>query len=176
MSEGRVSKFLTEAKRRSQYISVGRPKARLVGRSIHHIEPWSVFKISLLMNLSIWVIAMIASAILWGIASITNLIGRLENFVTEVLALESYNLPFVGTFFLFAVLSLAGAFIVTALTVLMCIIFNQISAIFGGIRMLVLEEESLQLPTATPEAISSQKIKNLPASENLPIGKEVNDI
>lgn len=152
----RWSKFLAETKRKSQYIAEGRPKARLVGRSIHHVEPWSVFKISLLVNLSIWIIVMVASAILWAIASVFNLVNRLENFVTDVLALESYNLPFIGTLFLFAMLSLAGVFVVTAFTVLMSIIFNQISGIFGGVRMLVLEEDSLKLPAATPETTNSQ--------------------
>lgn len=162
-SKGKISGFITEARRKTEYISAdipsSRPKARLVGRSIYHIEVWSVFKISLLVNFSIWVIFMVMSAVLWGIATVTNLVSRIENFVTDILALESYNLPFIGTLFIFAIVSLAGVFLATAFTVLMCVIFNQLSRIFGGIRMLVLEEDSLRLPAATPNP-DDVRVKN----------------
>ncbi len=119
-------------------------KSRLVGRTIRHIEPWSVFKVSLVFYLCVWVVFLIVALILWGIASVANLISRLESFLTELLALESYNLPFSRIFLIYSFGSLATALVATAFTVLMCIIYNQISGIFGGIRMLVLEEESFQ--------------------------------
>ncbi len=129
------------------YMGVGRNSgfvSRLVGRTVRHIEPWSVFKISLIFYLCVWVVFLIVGLILWGIASAANLISRLENFLTELLALESYDLPFNRIFLIYSFGGLAIALIATAFTVLMCIIFNQISGIFGGIRMLVLEEETLK--------------------------------
>ncbi len=157
--KSRWHKVLAKIRQKTEYSSQHTSKARLVGRTVHHIEPWSTFKISLLLTFSIWVIAMVAGAILWGIASALNLIQRIENFVTELLALETYNLPFVGTFFILALLGLAWVLITTAFMVLMCIIYNQLSGIFGGVRMLVLEEESLQMPTSHSDRLNESDIE-----------------
>ncbi len=96
---------------------------------------------------------------MWGIAEAANLIDRLENFTADLLALESYNLPFFLIYFIYIFIGLALAFLATALTVLGCVIFNQVSGVLGGVRMLVLEEESLQL-------VGSEKRQHLQEDSN----------
>ncbi len=66
-------------------------EARKVRRLVRHIDPWSVLKLSLLLALCMWVVAMIASVIIWSVANNTGALASLERFFNENLQLEDFS-------------------------------------------------------------------------------------
>lgn len=117
-------------------------RARKVRRLIRHVEPWSVLKISLIFYFCLWVILVMAGGILWSFAVGSGMIDNLENFVTELAALERFE---INGDQIFRVAAIGGLVLVVAasgFTVLMAVLFNLISDIIGGIRVTVVEEET----------------------------------
>jgi len=119
-----------------------RLEARRVRRIIRRVDPWSVLKVGLLFNLSLWLAVMVAGVILWQAASRAGAIDNVESFVAELLAEEELTID--GPQVLRAS-ALAGVILVVAGTgflVLLCVLFNLISDITGGIRVSVIELET----------------------------------
>jgi len=118
-----------------------RARARKVRRTVRHIDPWSVFKISVLLYLCLYVAVMIAGVLLWSAAVGSGLVGNIESFIEELLALETYEFQadeiFRGGAIIGLVLAAAGA----AFSVVLAILFNLISDLTGGVRVTVLEED-----------------------------------
>ncbi len=117
-------------------------RARKVRRLIRHVEPWSVLKISLVFYLCLWAILLIAGGILWSFAVGSGMVGNLENFVTELAALEKFELNGDQIFRALAIGGLVLVVVAAGFTVLMAVLFNLISDVIGGIRMTVVEEET----------------------------------
>lgn len=121
-----------------------RLQARKVRRIVRHIEPWSVFKISLVFYLCMWVILMLAGVMLWSVALRSGTIENAQDFAATLLGSEEGDFviegPRIFSFYArgLAVLALAGV----AFNVLLCVLFNLISDLMGGVRMTVIEEES----------------------------------
>ena len=59
-------------------------RARKVRRIVHHIDPWSVLKTSLLFFLALFLIICVASAVLWSAARSSGAIDDVESFITSV--------------------------------------------------------------------------------------------
>ncbi len=119
-----------------------RLQARRVRRIVRHIEPWSVLKISTIFFMCMWVIFMIAGVMLWGAAAQAGIIEKVENFVTELFALDDFE---INADLIFRKMALLGFVLViagTAFSVLMSVLFNLISDLTGGLRVTVIEEES----------------------------------
>lgn len=117
-------------------------RARKVRRLIRHVEPWSVLKISLVFYFCLWVVLLIAGGILWSLAVSSGMVGNLENFVTELAALERFELNGDQIFRAVAIGGLVLVVVAAGFTVLMAVLFNLISDIIGGIRVTVVEEET----------------------------------
>ena len=117
-------------------------RARKVRRLIRHVEPWSVLKISLVFYFCLWVALLIAGGILWSLAVSSGMVGNLENFVTELAALERFELNGDQIFRAVAIGGLVLVVVAAGFTVLMAVLFNLISDIIGGIRVTVVEEET----------------------------------
>ena len=119
-----------------------RLQARKVRRIIRHIEPWSVLKISVIFYLCLWVIFVVAGVMLWSVATSSGTVETVETTVVSLFALEEFeidaNIIFRGYALGGLVLATAGA----AFNVLLCVLFNLISDLVGGIRITVIEEES----------------------------------
>ena len=117
-------------------------QARKVRRVIRYIEPWSVLKISVIFYICVWLILMLAGVLLWSVVVSSGIVDKVENFIVEVLGLDSFEfnagLIFRGYALGGLVLVVAG----TALNVLFCVLFNLISDLVGGLRVTVLEEET----------------------------------
>ena len=122
------------------WIQKRRMRARRVRRTIRHIDPWSVFKISILLYACLYVATMAAGVLLWNAAVGSGLIDRFEGFM-EGLGFETWELVgeeiFRGASIIGLVLVAAGA----ALNVVMAILFNLISDLTGGVRVTVIEED-----------------------------------
>jgi hypothetical protein len=117
-------------------------EARQVTRVIRRIAPWSVVKVASAFLLSLWLILVVASVIVWWVAAATGATGHVESFVAQLLADESFVLD--GGQLLWAgavggvILVVAG----TALAVLLTALFNVLSELTGGLQVSVIEIES----------------------------------
>lgn len=117
-------------------------RVRRVRRLIRHIEPWSVLKVGLIFYLCVWGLLVIAVRTLWRTAEAGGTIDKVESFVEDLFALESFEFD---TSQIFRIFTLGGLVLVvggTALTVLLAILFNLISDLTGGVRFTMVEEET----------------------------------
>ncbi|HTO00229.1 MAG TPA: DUF3566 domain-containing protein [Microthrixaceae bacterium] len=119
-----------------------RYEARKVRRLIRHIDPWSALKLSTLLALCMWTVVMIASAIMWTVASNAGTVSSLENFVNSSLSLQDWSLD--GSF-LFRQLGIVTFLLSVGFVLSMVVatlIFNLVSDIIGGVWISVIEEET----------------------------------
>jgi hypothetical protein len=119
-----------------------RLQARRVRRVIRHVEPWSVLKISLLFYACLWVIFLVAGFMIWGVAESSGTVGKIETLVLELFALDSFTFDAAQIFRGYALGGLALAIAGTTFNVLMCLLFNLISDLTGGLRITMIEEET----------------------------------
>ena len=122
--------------------TAGRLRARKVRRLVRHVEPWSVLKVSLIFYFCLWVILLIAGVILWSFAVGSGTVDNVENFVTELFALKSFELNADEIFRASAIGGLVLVLAGSGFTVLMAVLFNLISDVTGGVRFTVVEEET----------------------------------
>ena len=115
---------------------------RRVTRVIREIDPWSAFKVGLAFHLVVYFTVLIASVLLWSVASATGTIDNIERFLMSF-GWESFQ--FHGWTLLLneALLGLLIVALLTIVWVLGATMFNLITDLVGGIRVSVLEEEVL---------------------------------
>ena len=118
------------------------PRVRRVTRVIREIDPWSAFKVGLAFHLVVYFTALIASVLLWSVASATGTIDNIERFLMSF-GWESFQ--FHGWTLLLNEILLGLLFValLTIVWVLGATMFNLITDLVGGIRVSVLEEEVL---------------------------------
>jgi hypothetical protein len=117
-------------------------QARRVRRIVRHVEPWSVMKMSIIFYACLWVILLVAGVVVWSVADSAGVIDSLEKQIRDYFVLETFELNanevLRGYAFGGAAFALAG----TAFNVLMCLLFNLISDLVGGLRVTMIEEET----------------------------------
>ena len=122
---------------------LGRRRARVrrTRRTIRHIDPWSVLKVSVLLYACLYGATVIAGYLLWTAAVQSGVISNIESFIAEVGSYEVWEINgdeiFRRATVIGAVLFVAGI----AFNVLLTIIFNLISDLVGGVRVTLLEED-----------------------------------
>jgi hypothetical protein len=129
---------LTKDERRA----LGKLKARKVRRIIRHVSPWSVFKVSILFYLCLWMILMVAGVILWKVGQEAGVLTNVEKFYAKASGEKVFEIDGRRVF---RAASAAGAILVfagTGFTVLLAVLFNLITDLTGGIRVSVLELEN----------------------------------
>ena len=122
-----------------------RPRMRRVVRVVRDIDAWSVFKVGLVFHLVLYVIALIATALMWSVANQTGTIDNVENFF-ESFGWERFSFDGSALFSNFAAFGLLAALLGTALWVVGVVMFNLITELVGGVRVSVLEEEVVLEP------------------------------
>ena len=118
------------------------PRVRRVTRVIREIDPWSAFKVGIAFHLVVYFTVLIASVLLWSVASATGTIDNIERFLMSF-GWESFQ--FHGWTLLMNEI-LLGLLLVALLTIVWVLgatMFNLITDLVGGIRVSVLEEEVL---------------------------------
>jgi Transmembrane domain of unknown function (DUF3566) len=134
---------LTRRERRA----MGRLRARKVKRVVRHLDAWSVLKISLVLYLCLFVTIMVAGVLLWNLAVSAGTITDIEGFIEDLFAFQSFRFEgeqiFEACLFGGLILVLVGS----GLNVLLALLFNLISDLVGGIRVTVIEEETVRQPT-----------------------------
>ena len=116
------------------------PRIRRVTRVIRDVDPWSVFKVGLIFHFVVYLILLLASVLLWSVASATGTIDNIEQFLKSF-GWESFEFKGGQLFVNVMILGLFGVILATALLVLVATVFNLITDLVGGIRVTVLEEE-----------------------------------
>jgi hypothetical protein len=127
-----------------------RLRARKVDRIIRRIDPWSVLKVSFLFSLCLWIVFMLAGMILWTGAVGSGAIDNVEDFITDLFALESFAFEGGQLFRGAAIGGFIMVLVTTGFSVLMAVLFNLISDLTGGIRVAVVELENLRRPGDAP--------------------------
>ena len=117
-----------------------RPRVRRVTRVIREVEPWSLFKIALLFHFVLYLVALVASVLLWNVANATGTVDNVERFL-ESFGWDSFNFDGSAMFRGLWILGLFWVVLATGIVVLAATVFNLIADLVGGIRVTVLEEE-----------------------------------
>lgn len=125
-------------------------QARKVGRIVRHVDPFTVFRVAGLFYFCLFLTLMVATTFLWSVASNAGVIGGVEDFIRQVLALESFVFEGNRLFKLFTLGGVALVLVATVLTALGAVMFNFISDLVGGIRFTVVEEESARPVSGRP--------------------------
>ena len=127
-----------------------RLRARKVERIVRHVDAWSVLKVSFLFSLCLWIVFILAGMILWTAAVSSGAIDNVEDFITDLFALESFKFEGGQLFRGAAIGGLIMVLVSTGFSVLIAVLFNLISDVTGGIRVSVIELENLRARSTTP--------------------------
>jgi hypothetical protein len=124
-------------------------EARKVRRLIRHLDAWSVLKLALVFFLSLWLVLIIASVIVWSVARGSGTIDKIESFVDSNF---STDWKFNGDFLLRQVglIGLVLTMAATLFTTIGAVMFNLISDIIGGVWITVIEEETARPVSGSP--------------------------
>ena len=119
-------------------------KARQVQRVVSRLDPWAVLRVSLAFALCLWLIIVVAGVVMWQAAVATGSIGKVEDFLAQLLAENSFTIDgltvFEGAAVAGFVLFVCGALFAVVTSVL----YNLIASVFGGVRLTVVELETAQ--------------------------------
>jgi hypothetical protein len=118
-----------------------RPRIRRVNRVVRRVDAWTVFKISAIFYLVAYVILLVAGVLLWNLAYTTGTVGNVEGFIRDLFGLKTFTFDGEEIFRASWVLGLFLAIAGTGLNVTLCVLFNLIADLVGGVRVTVLEEE-----------------------------------
>ncbi len=120
-------------------------EVRLVRRVVRRIDPWTLFRFSLLLYGCGLVVFMVAFVGMWLVASGTGSIPSIENFITQLFALKKFTFrPLQLGLATFAI-GVIGVFVATLLTTVTGVLYNLIADVVGGVELTVLEEEPLEV-------------------------------
>jgi Transmembrane domain of unknown function (DUF3566) len=124
-------------------------EARKVRRLIRHLDAWSVLKLALVFFLSLWLVLIIASVIVWSVARGSGTVDKIESFVDSNF---STDWKFNGDFLLRQVglVGLVLTMAATLFTTIGAVMFNLISDIIGGVWITVIEEETARPVSGSP--------------------------
>jgi hypothetical protein len=86
----------------------------------------------------------VSGVLIWGVAVSSGTVDSLEGFIENLLAFEEFTFNADQIFRLFAMGGLIMVFLATAISAILALLFNLISDLIGGIRVTVIEEESIR--------------------------------
>ena len=120
-----------------------------VRRIIRKIDPWTVLKVTLVLNFIVSLTVVLGLSILWVLLVNAGVPQGLED-IARRLALLDQDASLVGnieTLFT-SVISLAAVYMLTqtALATIGAFFYNLVSDLVGGIEVIVLEESHLETP------------------------------
>ena len=120
-----------------------RQRVRKVTRVVRHIDPWSAFKVGIVFSLAAYVVGLTAGVLLWRVADSTGTLGNIERWFTQF-GWETFELKGDEVFAAARTIGLFLSIALTGLIVLLATLFNLVSDVVGGLRVSVLEEESIR--------------------------------
>lgn len=115
------------------------PRQRVRG-VVRHIDPWSVFRLSLLFYLCVLLVLLVAGIVLWNIASVFGVLHNFEKFIRQLFDLQSFKLHPLVALEAFALGGVVLVLLGTAVNVIATCLYNLISDVAGGVRVTILDE------------------------------------
>jgi hypothetical protein len=115
-------------------------RGRRTRRVVRRIDVWTVFKMSLLFYLCVFLVFMVAGLVLWNIAGYFNVITSVQKFIKSIFELQSFSFHSSVVLEALAVGGLVMVALATMANVLAALIYNLISDVVGGVQLVVLEE------------------------------------
>jgi Transmembrane domain of unknown function (DUF3566) len=125
--------------------AVGPRRVRL---TVQRVDPWSVFKIALLVSVALGIAGVVAVAVLWTVLSGMNVFQTLNEFIIQVTTGEdsaaSFDLmDYVGfgrVVSLAVVFGVINVILLTALATLTAFLYNVCTALVGGLHLTLSDE------------------------------------
>ena len=134
-----------------------------VRRIIRKIDPWTVLKVTLVLNFVVALTVVLGFSIMWVLLVNAGVPQGLED-IARRLALLDQNASLVGNVepLFTGLVSLAVVYMLTqtAIATVGAFFYNLVSDIVGGIEVVVLEESHLDSPG------KPQKVKDVPSNES----------
>ena len=134
-----------------------------VRRIIRKIDPWTVLKVTLVLNFVVALTVVLGFSIMWVLLVNAGVPQGLED-IARRLALLDQDASLVGNIepLFTGLVSLAVVYMLTqtAIATVGAFFYNLVSDLVGGIEVVVLEESHLDVPE------KSQKVKNTPSNES----------
>ncbi len=142
-----------------------RPRVRKVSRVVRRIDGWTVFKISLVLYMLLYVVLLIAGVLLWHLAYTTGTVDNIQGFIKELFGLKTFTINGKKLFSASRGLGLFLAIAGTGLHVTLAVLFNLIADLVGGVRVTVLEEE----------VILRERLRGGPVAESIDADSDAGD-
>ncbi len=134
-----------------------------VRRIIRKIDPWTVLKVTLVLNFVVALTVVLGFSIMWVLLVNAGVPQGLED-IARRLALLDQDASLVGNIepLFTGLVSLAAVYMLTqtAIATVGAFFYNLVSDLVGGIEVVVLEESHLDTPEKT------QKVKNTTSDES----------
>ena len=120
----------------------GPRKARL---SLARVDPWSVFKLSLLLAVALGIIGVVVTAVVWNVVNGMGVFSDVNSLVGQVQgdqnAFDIYDyVGFERMLSLSVVVSAVNVLIITALSTLFAFVYNISSGLVGGLHVTLTDE------------------------------------
>lgn len=124
---------------------------RRVRRIIRKIDPWTVLKVSAILNVVLAIGIVLGLVMFWSVLTAAGIPDRITDILVQITLLDPGENPFANTerFLRAAVFgSVVWAVLATGLATVMAVMYNLVSDVVGGIEVVVLEETLAPLAVA----------------------------
>jgi hypothetical protein len=108
---------------------------------IRRIDVWSVVRITLLFNVAVLVVLVIAAVVIWLVATALGAISGLENFFGSLLSAKNFHFASLQILEGFVLVGLVLVAITTIMTTFAALIYNLFAEWTGGLEMVLVEED-----------------------------------
>lgn len=139
----------TDSDSMQRRVSFERPAVRRTTRILRHVDPWSVFRVTLVFHFVLYLTLLLTGVLLWNVANATGTVDNVERFM-ESFGWETFEFKGGELFHQAWTLGLFAVVGITGLAILAVTTFNLITDLMGGISVTVIEGK--------PEAKKSPKL------------------
>lgn len=116
---------------------------RRVRRIIRKIDPWTVLKVSSILNAVAGIALVLGTVISWSVVESAGIPEAITEFLITITLLEEGSQPFGNSeqFFRFVVFGAVVWWVIaTGFLTLMAVMYNLVTDVVGGLEVVVLEE------------------------------------
>jgi hypothetical protein len=134
---------------------------RRVRRIIRKIDPWTVLKVSALLNVVLGLGLVLGLVMFWSILTAAGIPDQITEILVRITLLDEGENPFANSerFLRAAVFgSVVWAVLATGLMTLTAVMYNLVTDVVGGVEVVVLEESLAPLsvaPAAPPRRLGT---------------------
>jgi len=112
-------------------------------QTIRSVDLWSVLKVSICFYMCALIVMLVASVMVWWIASAAGVISSVESFVGELVNNKDFRFLSWEVLRAATLIGLVIVCLLTVITVLAAAFYNLFSELLGGVEVTVVEQEEL---------------------------------